>query len=226
VIYALGVLVGLGLAVIATWADVEANFYGFPRRANNALGGLRCPVILSRNETGVVSLRVSNPTDRTLSPSVKTEISTPILAESFLKSVRLAPGESSRLEWRVGPENIDLEYFIFVKVLVYAFYPIPDRETTCGTFIMDLPLSGSTFLSLMVTLSLTAMGIALYLLYRSRARIPQAAAVLPPLTFLALVIILAFVISFIGWWIQATVALVIAVLAIFILPAFVIARQR
>ena len=224
--YVLGDLIGFALAVITTWADVEANFYGFPRRANNALFGLNCPIIMSANETGVISIRVSNTTEKPLAPAVKTEISTPAIADSFRESIRLAPGESKKLEWTVGPGNIDLKYFIFAKVLVYASYPTPDREATCGTFIIDLPISGNAFLVIMVALSMTGMGSVLYSLYRSKTQFPQAANALPLMMFQAVVIIIALVVSFIGWWIQAIVALVVALLTIVILPNFLIARQR
>ena len=211
-IFAVGVLIGLTIAILATWPDFEASSYDFARNTNTPLNGLICPIILNRNETGKVSLRVSNTTDKLLTPSVKTQISTSDLPISSLESLRLAAGESKKLEWTIGPSNIDLHYFIFAKALVYASYPIPNREATCGTFIVDLPLSGTTFLILMVTLSLACMGSGLYTLNKINQRSERTEMNLRPIYFLAVLVLLAFIVSFIGWWIQSIVAIVIAVL--------------
>ena len=121
------------------------------------------------------------------------------------------------MEWSIGPENIDLHYFIFVKALVYASYPIPNREATCGTFIMDLPMSGAAFLILMVTLSLTGIGSGLYMLNRINQRPERAEMNLRPMYFLAVLILLALIVSFMGWWIQSIVVIVMAILTAVVL---------
>ena len=215
--FAIGVIIGLIIAILATWPDFEASSYEFARNTNTPLNGLICPIILNRNETGTVSLTVSNTTDRLLTPSVKTQISTSNEASSLLESLRLAAGQSKKLEWRIGPENIDLQYFIFVKALVYASYPIPNREATCGTFIMDLPIGGTTFLILMVTLSLTGMGSGLYMLNRINQRPERAEMNLRPIYFLAVLIVLALIVSFMGWWIQSILVIVISILTAVVL---------
>src|SRR5262245_9816406 len=109
VIFTLGALVSLALTVIATWSDLEAAFYGFDRRASTPLRGLRCPVLMNRNETGVVSVKISNTTDRKLSPSVRADFSTRLTPDFTLESVEIPAGESRTVEWSVGPENIDLK---------------------------------------------------------------------------------------------------------------------
>ncbi|MDQ3006144.1 MAG: hypothetical protein M3R47_12285 [Chloroflexota bacterium] len=216
-LFAVGVLIGLAIAILATWPDFEASSYQFARNTNTPLNGLRCPIILNRDETGTVSLTVSNTTDKLLTPSVKTQISTSDDPISFLEPLRLASGQAKKLEWRIGPENIDLHYFIFVKALVYASYPIPNREATCGTFIMDLPLGGTIFLILMVTLSLTSMGSGLYILNRINQSPERAEMNLRPMYFLAVLIVLALIVSFMGWWIQSIVVIVMAVLTAVVL---------
>src|SRR5262245_58074875 len=88
--YILAAVTGLILIGISTWGDMEADSYGFPRRANASLGELDCPVLLTRNEAGTISLKVSNPTDRSLHPSARTEISAPFEPEVFVESIDLA----------------------------------------------------------------------------------------------------------------------------------------
>ena len=113
IMYVLGALLSVTLAVIATWADLEAAFYGFDRRASTPLQNLHCPVLLNRNETGTVSVKISNTTEHKLSPSVRADFSTALTPTSTLDSVELAPGESKTVEWTIGPDNIDLKRFIF-----------------------------------------------------------------------------------------------------------------
>src|SRR5215212_3944676 len=79
-----GILIGLLFALLAVWADYEATAYGFLKRANTPLRGLRCPVFIGRNERATVSIKVSNPTDQTISPSVRSELSTPLTTDTKL----------------------------------------------------------------------------------------------------------------------------------------------
>ncbi len=167
--YFVGLVAGLFLIVTSTWADMESTFYGFERLANAGLKGLSCPVLMTRAETGTISFDISNPTERRISPSIKTALSTSVLPDEFNETIEIAPGETRRLEWAVGPENVDLERFIFAKVLLYSSFPLPSREATCGIFVLNLPGSGRVILPALVLLSLAGMGWGLYSLSRFRS---------------------------------------------------------
>ncbi|HRK90333.1 MAG TPA: hypothetical protein PK152_14445, partial [Anaerolineales bacterium] len=149
-LFVFGVVCGLTLIVLSTWADLEAAYYGFARRAGSGLRGLSCPVLMTRDEVNTITLKVTNPTDRKLSPAIRMEISSPAMAFLYSDYVELQAGESTVKEWEIGPENVDLKRFIFAKVLVYASYPVPDRENTCGVFIVDLPGRGAVIAWAMV----------------------------------------------------------------------------
>src|SRR4030095_5227085 len=113
---------------------------------------------------------------------VRADFSTTLTPTSTLDSVELAPGESKTVEWTIGPDNIDLKRFIFSKVLIFASYPLPDREATCGTFIVDLPVRGSVLLWMMVVLGLAGGGTGLFVLKRSKSLSNQLEKSLDPLT--------------------------------------------
>ncbi len=215
-LYSVGISLGLGLAVIATWSDVESSFYGFDRRASNPLSGLTCPILITKNETRLIRLTVKNDTDQALSPSIRTESSSALLPVSTLQSFDLAPGASKTITWVVGPENIDLERFIFFKVLMYASYPIQDRETTCGIFVIDFPLSGRVVLTLGALLGFVGIVGGLYTLKRVSAPGESLWLALRPMNFLGGITITAMLVSFLGWWIQSIVALVVAVLTLIV----------
>jgi len=129
ILFFAGILLGLTLSLFSMWADFEANFYGFSRQTSNPLSGLSCPIMMTANESKNISIKVANTTDKHLSPNVRTEISTPLtLSESF-DYIDLAPGESTTLQKPIGAENIDLDRFIFVDVLVYSAYPMANQES-------------------------------------------------------------------------------------------------
>ena len=215
--YVLGVIIGLSLLGISAWADMEATFYGFDRLANAGLGGFQCPVLMTRQETQSISLNISNPTDRRISPSVRTQISTPALPEQVTETIALEPGESQRLEWAVGPDNIDLERFIFAKTLLYSSHPLPSEEATCGIFILDLPGSGRVILLILVTLSLLGMGWGLYRLNEFRLASDLLARHMGSMIFMALMIVVGLIVSFRGGWVPSLLILLVVILIIVIL---------
>ena len=225
-LYLLAVITGLLLIVVATWADMEAASYGFPRRASDALSGLTCPILMTRNETDTISLRVSNSTDKQLHPSVRTEISADFNPQVFIESVDLAPGEAKSVEWSVGPQNIDLGMFIFANVQVYATYPIPNREKTCGILIMDLPGRGRPIQTALFTVSLLGLGGGLYLMSKSGLRGNRSALTWNAIIFLAVLIVSGLILSYIGSWIPSLGILVLSVLIGILLVNILLLREH
>lgn len=222
-----GMIVGVFLVFVATWADMESAFYGFPRQAEAGLRGFTCPVLMTRNDTATVSLKLSNPAEVKVSPSVKTLISTPLVPEEFIETLELAPGESKRLEWRVDTGNIDLDRFIFAKTLMYSAYPLPSRETSCGIFILDLPGSGRVLLPLLVAASLLGMGWGLYGMNRFNAGNAWITKNLNAMAFVAIMLVLGFVVSFMGGWLPSILVLAVVVLMLFfLLGSFVMSERK
>lgn len=224
--FVIGMVVGVFLVFVATWADMESAFYGFPRLADAGLRGLNCPVLMTRDDTAMISLRLSNPTDDRVSPAVKTMISTSLVPEESLETIELAPGESKRLEWRVDSDNVDLDRFIFAKTLMYSAYPLPSRETSCGIFILDLPGSGRVLLPLLVAASLLGMGWGLYGMNRFNAGNAWIEKNLRAMAFLGIMLVLGLVISFMGWWIQSILVLAVVVLMLFFLLGSFLMSER
>jgi len=224
-LFFLGALMTLAMAVLAIWPDLEASFYGFNRRASTRLPGLRCPILLDKDETGLVSVKVSNTTERKLSPSVKAEFSSKLLPISTLDSIQIEAGESKTMEWTIGPENVDLDKFIFSKVLVFASYPIPDREATCGTLVIDLPMRGGTMLVLLTVLGVMVMGGALFGLTYSTTLSNRMERAIRPLTFLAILMILTLGVGLAGCWVQGILLLAVTLITMVIAINYVFFRM-
>jgi hypothetical protein len=206
-----GILLGLLLALLAVWADYESTSYEFLRRAQAPLRGLTCPVFLGKNESSVVSLTISNPTDRILSPGVWIQISTSSALDSKVDHIQLAPGEQITLHRSVGPENVDLGMFIFVDAFVYSVYPLPDRETTCGILVLPV-FSGTSLLIFGTALSVVFMTTGTYFLYRNE----QATRRSPSTLFIVIATALAMTSGYLGWWFPALILIILAVLTLMI----------
>lgn len=215
--YVTGAAIGLFLILTVTWADMEAASYGFSRLAGPGLDGFNCPAWMTREETSRITLNISNTTDGPIRPAVRTMISTPFVYNESVEYVQLAPGESKKLEWEVGPKNIDLKHFIFAKAVIYAAYPLPSRETTCGIYILDLPGRGRVILPVLLGLSLLGLGWGLYGIRKDGHPRGWLVKNNRSLMFLAALMGLGFVVSLLGGWLPGGIVLMLVLLVITIL---------
>jgi hypothetical protein len=212
ILFAIGILSGLIFSVLAIWADYESSSYGFLKRATTQLKGLSCPILMNREETGTIKLKITNIMDRKISPSVRVETSTRLELTSEIESFELEPGESRTLTWTVNSENIDLKQFIFTKALIYSAYPMPDQENTCGIFIVSTPLKGIWITAFLLITSLLCTGYGSFILYKNKPQLKQISQLL----FIAGTCLLLLINSFVGSWIFSVVLLVLLLLLIII----------
>ncbi len=216
--YLVGILLGMSLAGMATWADFEAAFYGFSKRAQVPFSGLSCPILMTRDETQTVYVKFTNTSGQPVTPSIQTEISTTLEPDAKLEFFDLAPGKALQIERTISAENIDLGRFIFVKALVFSAYPISDQENTCGVYVLSIHGNGTVILILASMISVISITAGSFLLSRGSLSVKR----MRPLFFIAAVTILAMFFSFLGWWIQASLMLVLVILTIFITVSILI----
>ena len=208
----IGVIFGLLLTGIASWADLEAASYGFDRTGGEMLSALDCPIIMTANETNSIAVNITNATDGKLSPSAKSFITASWKAPVFsYQTITLAPGESKQVEWAVGPENLDLKYFILAYVRVYGYYPLPARENTCGIFVVNLPTNGAVITWTMVIISLLGVGVGLYGMTKLSGIAPSPMVMLR-IQLLAFLVAAGIISSYMGWWIPGVLVIVTSVL--------------
>lgn len=219
VLYLVGVIAGLGLTLLATWGDLEAAFYGFDRVGGLRMSSLSCPILMSDTETSKFSIEISNSLDRNLAPSIKTDISMPGAPVSSYESILLLPGESKKLEWSIGPENIDLDRFIFARAWTYAAYPQPDREGTCGIVIYSLPINGKILTTILVVLSLLGTGFGLYGLKQSGS-LEGSGMKMSRYNLVTIIMLVGLINSFIGIWLVGVLVLAVSLLLIVISVGF------
>jgi hypothetical protein len=208
ILYAVGILLGITLAALATWADYESASYGFARRATTPFHGLNCPIFMTRSETQTVRIKLTNTTEKPISPSLRTEISTRLTADTKLEFFQLAPGESTIVERTIDADNIDLGQFIFVKAGVFSAYPMPDQENTCGVFILSMPGNGTVILILGTMISVALISAGFLLLRKNDLQQKQSNLML----VIGGLAILAMTLAFLGSWIPAMLTIVLVIL--------------
>jgi hypothetical protein len=163
-IFSTGILLCTVLTATMTWANFEADFYGFQRFTSDRFSGLICPILLTHHETGTILVDIKNPTEKTIDPIIRIDTSTSGIPGTKQIQLSLLPGQTQHLAQTVSADNIDLGYFIFAKAYRYASYPLPAAEATCGTLILDLPLlNGMQFYLVCLAVSLVAVPLGMWL---------------------------------------------------------------
>jgi len=221
IIFYTGALFGFLLTGMATWADLEAASYGFDHTGGERLGTLYCPILMTATETSTFFVKVTNTTDKKIIPSIKTDVTTRLEPVSSYTSFELAPGETKRVEWPIGPENLKLGQFIFARAWVNAYYPLPSRENVCGVFIVNLPASGQVITWTMVGLSLLGIGIGLYGVTKLQGSAQNRRVDMVLLNVMAALTIAGIITSFMGWWMPG-VAVTIVFLLLIIVSTFAV----
>ncbi len=214
----IGCGIGLLLAAVLLWADIEALLYGFGQYGKQSTRTMQCPHFLTADETGRIRVRLKNTASQTIRPTVKLQASARELFRTHTVSLTLAPGESQVVEWEVDRRDVVWRHLIFVKMYTFASYPMPDVEQTCGILVIDFPwLRGQHiyWLALALFVGLTASGAWMLLAQRS---LPA------PLTnhrrsllFLAASVAAAVVAATLGWWLPGIFLIAAAMLTIGVL---------
>lgn len=163
---------------------------------------------MTRDETQTVRIKLTNTMEKPISPSLRTEISTRLTADTRLEFFQLAPGESTWVERTINADNIDLGQFIFVKAGIFSAYPLPDQENTCGVFILPMPGNGTVILILGTLLSVALISGGFLLLRKNDLQHKQSNLML----VIGALTMLAMALAFLGSWIAAILMIVLIVL--------------
>jgi hypothetical protein len=190
VLFSIGVLFGVVFFAAATFADVEAVFYGFDRFGYKSTSAFYCPVMIASGESGVVRAVFENETETSIRPTVRFQTSSPSVFRTEIVRLEIGPGESQSLEWEIGQSDLAYSNLIFAKILTYASYPAPDVEQTCGVLVLDLPgLTGKQATMLVVAVSLAGMALGGGLWMASRPVKGRAREVWPAMLTLTVIVL-------------------------------------
>ncbi|MBI4733036.1 MAG: hypothetical protein HY781_13095 [Chloroflexi bacterium] len=202
IIFSFGVLAGMAFFVGATWADVESVFYGFNRYGNEMTSSMRCPVLITRTEPGIITATFKNTTDQLIRPTARFQASNVGAFRTETSRMSLEPGQEQTLEWTVTSDDMVLDRFIFAKIFTFASYPMKDVEQTCGILVLDLPgLTGGQIAIIVIAVSLAGLvgGSALWSVAHRPLKDHSMEAMRAMLTLTATVVF-GLVSTLFAWW--------------------------
>ncbi len=210
-IFVTGLLLGVALAGMAGWADLEASSFDITmlNRADGRLTTLACPAVITRGETGVIRARLTNTTVRARDFTIRARLSNGYVRsiDEIEETVFLEPGASHSFDWPITTDNAVYGRLILVRVFATRAGDIPPRTGDCGIVILGLPGSGRVVYPILVALSLLSIvgGMGLWLARHwplPTAKMASAYA----MGALAALVIGALVFSLLGVW-QAVILL-------------------
>jgi hypothetical protein len=211
-LFAAGILLGILLTAVLTWANLEAAFYGFQRLPGDNFDGLTCPALMTPHETGSILVQVSNPSKKTIEPILRVDVSTRSVPDTKQVQLKIEPGGTQQLEQSITADNIDLGFFIFAKAYRYPAYPLPNAEATCGIFILDLPiLNGKHLFYLWLVLSLVLVPSGLWV-WSSSLRPEGTGRMINAAKMLAVLVLFGLLVSIKGVWMMGLLSLALILL--------------
>jgi hypothetical protein len=131
-----GVLLEIAISVGVLWGELEARLSMPP----NVGSGLRvkCPYMLSLDETGIVKTSIINTLEHAVQPMVTAEISRNGGAPQMSQVLTLAPHESKTVQWNVDASNVLFGRLILVSILQGKYDDLPARQGYCGILFFTL----------------------------------------------------------------------------------------
>jgi hypothetical protein len=224
--FLIGIFAGALLSAMFIWANLEQYLYGFDSLGGKSIRTLRCPLILTKSETGKVRVSFSNNLDQVMQFNLRADFSTPAGIDSTRSKVSIDIGHTQQYEWEVSSENVTRRIFIFAKVFAYASYKMPFREASCGIWVLDVPyFTGQQVYILLLSISLLGIviGSVTYDLSSPVTRDRQM-NVHRAMRFWAFLVLLALFASLQAWLVFGIILLIAIVLMGVILGYYLLAQ--
>lgn len=142
-IYLVGAVMALALLTLVIWPDIEASSFDTAIRADKQLQSLHCPVFITRDEIGTISITVDNPTDREVNPTVRARVTKGYrtFVQEFRQKVVVPAGGSETVSWEVDRKDAAYDRsMILGRFYQMRNYSLPSRSSSCGIYV--LPFSG------------------------------------------------------------------------------------
>jgi hypothetical protein len=138
ILFAAGILSGLILIALATWADQEAALFEPTSAYDKGLPSLHCPLIVTGDEVSSIFVDLKNPSTYPVSPLTTAHITagSVLLIDEFVEIPSLLPGGKITLSWKVIPADAAYHSLILSRVFVERSYPLPSRTGSCGIVVL------------------------------------------------------------------------------------------
>lgn len=227
-VFVAGVLAGMVLFGLSTWASVEAVFYGFDTMSGKNQSSLNCPLFVTPSDDAVVTMKIKNPNDRKVQATIRADISNVGQFRTYTERITVEPHQTRVMSWQVTPEDVVLGRFIFLKAYQYGAYPLPTAEMTCGMFFVNAGgLGGMQLFWSLLAANLVLMAAGLLLWRRANPDpIGWLLNLERAMKTMAGIVIAGIVTALSGWWIGGLLLLAICILMICVLVFFLANRPQ
>lgn len=163
-LFAAGILSGLTLIALATWADQEASLFELTSAYDKNLPTLRCPLMIARDEDSSIAVTLKNPSTYPVSPLTTAHITSGhvLLINEFKEIPSIPPGDKTSYTWHIVPADAAYKTLVLARVFVERSYPLPSRTGSCGVYVLPFAgIPGKAIATILVLLSLVGMTLGL-----------------------------------------------------------------
>ena len=216
----IGVAIGLILSVIAIWNNLESTSYYFTGVKHDPFKGLRCPIMIAPSERGIVTAVFNNSTNEEDDFYYRAEISGRLFSTRKIEDhIAVPPHQAKTIRFSVDAHDIDLLFFILIKITILPNSVRSTQETTCSIMVTNLlGLTGSQISTSAVFLCFAAMAIGLGLWPQTSDRDGLGMRyIVPTLGFVVLSTLLT---TSMGWYAVAIVFAIVILLLLLIFMRF------
>ena len=212
----LSVVIGLILSVIAIWNNLESTSYFFTGVKHDAFKGLRCPIMIAPSEKGIVTAVFNNSTGEEDNFYYRAQISgKAFFTRTIEDHIAVPPHQAKSVRLSVDANDIDLLFFIFIKMTILPNSVRSTQETTCGIMVINLlGLTGSqiSMSAIFICFAAMAIGLGLWPQTSDKDRL-GVRYIVPTLGFVVLLTLLT---TSLGWYAVAVVLVVVIILLMLI----------
>jgi hypothetical protein len=152
-LFLIGVLMAFAISAGVVWGEVETRLY--TSQSGSFDLAIKCPLMLSFDETGTISASINNSLDETVKPMLTADFSHVGGPQELSEVLILTPHESRTVIWNVDASNIIFGRLILVSILQRTYRDLPSRQGYCGIMILNiLGMNGRQILTLLCSVSL------------------------------------------------------------------------
>lgn len=212
-----GILLGFILSSLMIWGDLEASLFTSGLRADKSLSTLKCPIVITTNETGKITATLKNPTEKPLERYLIANVSEGYasLVREIRTNLPIPPEEKQKVEWKIYPEDAAFnERVILFRVYINPRHPHPSLGGNCGVVRVNIDgITGNQIMgsSILLTFASIGLGAALIELGHRSAQKQSRNSINSAYALTGLVVG-AGILGYLGMWVLGIGLLAIAVL--------------
>jgi hypothetical protein len=243
VFFIIGWLLGFGfnsLAVITNlnaagfWGDFQdAADFNHDLTTYADFGKIHCPILLSPQETGTITIPLRNHPENKTNLQVKVVVSKGDFQNyrDLKSSLPVVSGKYQDFQWQVTRQDTIERSFILTRIYLMnqdESTPTPARTAACGVFVMDLfGLNGTPMLVLILTVSFLFLIGGCILLYFSDSPLKKSAPRTDyGLYILAGILLIGMIANLFSLWIFAGLIVLLSILLGTVLIPSILRRRR